>query len=794
MLLTLALALFGGDPTAADTARAAAAGPAPAGHAAHRGAAFDGRAGRLDVTIPRLQADPVVDGVLDEAPWRDAAVLTGFSRYAPVDGVPAADSTHVLVWYSPTAIHFGIEAFDPGPVRANVAERDRIFADDNVELLLGTYNDARQALVFAVNPLGAQADGVLVESGQNRNSAGREPVDLSPDFVFRSKGRLTPWGWQAEVSIPFKSLRYTAGERQTWQLQVVRRTQRTGYEDSWAPVSRGAASFLVQAGHLVALTDLRRGIVLDLVPTVTQRVTGSARAAGWDYWSRPVELGGSVRWGITNNLSLNGTVKPDFSQVESDAGQFGFDPRQALFFPERRPFFLEGSEQFTVPNGLIYTRRIVQPDAAVKLAGKAFGTDVGVLSAVDQRLAPEDGGTHPVVNILRVQRDVGRQSRLGLVWTDRVAGGDWNRVGGVDGRLVMGGIYALQFQGALAADHRAGATTTAPLWEVRGLRNGRRLALRWRLLGIDEDFRTRSGFIGRPGIVNLNGLTTYTFFGKPGAFVEAVTPLIRTDVTWKYRAFTAGEASQDRKIHFEGDARLRGGWSVGGGVLVESFGYDPDIYANYRLQRTNPDGSTELLPFTGTPRLPNLDWVVRGSTPQFRSFSANFFFLWGRDENFYEWASGNILFGNLAVTVRPVPQAQLTGTWNVQRVARPGDGSEVALQHIPRLTLQYQPTPSFFVRFIGEYALDRSSALRDDSRTGLPIVFVDPATGAVTPAAAARSERFRGDLLLSYLPNPGTVVYVGYGSTFRAPDAIADPRLRRTADGFFLKLSYLFRV
>src|SRR5215216_893094 len=166
-------------------------------------AIYNGRAGRLDVRPPRLDAELVVDGTLDEAVWAKAALLTGFSQFTPVDGVAARDSTEVLVWYSASAIHFGIRAFEAhGAVHATLADRDKIAADDYVQILLGTFNDGRQASVFAVNPLGVQSDGALVETGStsgngfNNAVVRREAADLRPDFVFESKGRLTDYGYE----------------------------------------------------------------------------------------------------------------------------------------------------------------------------------------------------------------------------------------------------------------------------------------------------------------------------------------------------------------------------------------------------------------------------------------------------------------------------------------------------------------------------------------------------------------------------------------------------------------------
>ena len=427
---------------------------------------YSGRQGHVDVRIPRIEADVTVDGLLDEPAWSEAALLTDFSQYAPNDGVPASDSTEVLVWYSPTAIHFGIRAYERhGSPTATLANRDHMFADDNVQILLGTFHDGRQALMFAVNPLGVQGDGAVVE-GRNTGAGGfiggavvgREQADLSPDYVFQSKGHVTAWGYEVEVRIPFKSLRYQPAREQTWNINIVRDVQHAGAEDSWTPARRASATFVGQSGTLTGLTGLRRGLVVDINPEATAKVSGAPGTPGYHYDFSNPQFGGNVRWGLTNSLTLNGTVKPDFSQVESDAGQLAFDPRQALFFAEKRPFFLEGSELFQVPNNLIYTRRIVQPVAAVKLTGKTMGTNIGFLSAVDQTFASATG-SHPVFTILRAQRNIGARSRIGLAYTDRIDGGNYNRVADLDGRIVFGGIYSLDFQ--LAGSRTKSGTSLA---------------------------------------------------------------------------------------------------------------------------------------------------------------------------------------------------------------------------------------------------------------------------------------------------------------------------------------------
>jgi hypothetical protein len=759
--------------------------------------AYSGRQSQLQVRLPRLEQEIEVDGTLDEAAWAGAALLTDFSQYAPLDGRPADERTEVLVFYSPTAIHFGVRAWAaPGSVRASLANRDHLQSEDSVSIFLSTFNDGRQALVFSVNPLGVQADGALVE-GAVQNQGGfsglattRESEDLSPDFVFQSKGRLLEDGYAVEVRIPFKSLRYQSGDVQSWGLHVVRKVQATGYELSWAPAKRNAASFLGQAGVLEGLHELRPGLVLDLTPVVTSRMQGARASAGWSYDARKPEAGGNVRWGVTPNLALNGTVNPDFSQVESDAGQFVYDPRQAVFFPEKRPFFLDGLEQFSTPNRLVYTRRVVAPVGAVKLTGKASGFNIGLLSAVDDSQVSRSDA-HPFVNVLRLQRDLQGQSKLGLVYTDRIDGDDSNRVAGLDTRLAFGEIYTLQLQGALSRTARDGAVTTAPLWEGSFNRNGRRQGLRAAITGIHEDFRAEAGFISRPGIVHANLDNRLSFFGPKDGLVEVLNCDVVLDGVWQYASFVGEGGVQDKKLHFNNNATLRGGWKLGASLLVETFGYDAALYEDYALQGDAPG---ELLPFVGVPTIDNLDWVLSVATPQFRRVSASAEWLFGRDENFFEWAPADITYLTLALDWRPTERLRVDAEYRLQDFQRRSDGSTVGRRQIPRLKLEYQANRAIFLRFVAEYDARMQDALRDDSRTERPILIRNATTGAYAPALARSDNLLRLDVLFSWQPNPGTVFFAGYGSSLRETDALRFRELSRTSDGFFVKLSYLFRL
>src|SRR6185503_18083398 len=328
---------------------------------------YDGRTKRINVDIPRIDTVVEIDGNLDDAVWRRAARLTGFSQYQPVDGLPAIEPTEVLAFYAGDAIYFGIKAREihGNVVRATHANRDNIDSEDQIQILLDTDNARQIAFLFGVNPYGVQQDGTRSSTfaggaggasatgGGFRNINPLEgSVDLNPDYLFESRGRLVEGGYEVEVRIPFKSLRYQDDKVQSWGIHVLRRIQHSGFQDTWAPAVRANANFLAQSGMLNGLRDMKRGLVLEATPTLTGRADRAANIGNGREYQQRGELGGDLRWGIRQNLSLNGTINPDFSQVEADVGQVLLNERFALFYPEKRPFFLDGLELFDSPNQL----------------------------------------------------------------------------------------------------------------------------------------------------------------------------------------------------------------------------------------------------------------------------------------------------------------------------------------------------------------------------------------------------------------------------------------------------------
>lgn len=746
--------------------------------AAFQLAAANGRAGNTTVSPPKVETTIVIDGHLDEPVWSRAARLTGFSLYAPVDGRPAPDSTEVRVWYSSDAIYFGIRAFaDSGTVAATLADRDRIGSDDNVEIHLDTFHERNRALVFIVNPLGVQADGTKSEGGGfiPGSNVGPGQNDLSADFVWQSRGVLTPNGYDVEVRIPFSSLRYPASDVQHWGLQIDRHVQRNGYEETWTPARKASASFITQYGTLDGLTGLRHGQVVELNPEFTNTTLGSACCApalqGWSYDSR-TQLGGNIRWAMGSNVVLNGTIKPDFSQVEADATQVAADARFALFYPEKRPFFVEALDQFNVPNTLVYTRTIVQPDGAAKLTGKVGALDVAVLSALDKG-GTTPNGDRPLVNIIRLRQGIGEQSQAGLVYSDRVGGGLANRVVGADTKIVFGDIYFAQFQAVESFTSLNNTSTSGALWEAVLDATNRGWGFHYNVLGIQRDFRADNGFVPRTGFVKPSASNRVTWYGGPGAFAERFQIFATESALWRYDDFFGAKSLLEDAASSQMSLTLRGGWSVGLTPKLASFAFDPAQYANYSN-------------FTPSPRITTLLNSFTIATPQFQTFAASVGTTVGNDVDFLETSRVRRVDYNAALDLRPSDRLRVGATYVSTSFARRATGEQSAFARIPRIKIEYQLARPLFVRVVSQYTATRREALVDPG-TGAPIVL------GSTVSTASASNTLRTDWLLSYRPTPGTVFFLGYGGTLTEQDPLAFDRLRRTSDALFIKGSYVLR-
>nr|MBA3497838.1 carbohydrate binding family 9 domain-containing protein [Gemmatimonadales bacterium] len=712
-------------------------------------AAVEGK-GSPTANVPRIEAAEVrIDGSLDEPAWAQAIRLTGFWQYQPVDGRRAEEKTEVLVWYAPDAIHFGIIAHDrnPAAIRATVADRDNIDSDDHVVIDLDTFRDRRRAFFFGVNPLGAQSDGVRSEGAGQVSSLIPGSVDKNPDFTWESKGRITGQGYEVEIRIPFKSLRYPAGSEMAWGINVTRLVQRTGYTDTWTDVRRANASFIGQEGAIGGLHDLRRGVAIEAQPFLAATANGARDAAGGGFAREDLnpDAGLNLRLGFTS-YALDATLNPDFSQVESDEGQVTVNERFALFFPEKRPFFLEGIELFGSPQTLVYTRRIVNPKAGAKFTGKLGQLGLAHLTAVDET---RDGDAW--FNVTRLRRDFGRNSIAGVTFTNRDRGAAHNRVVAGDFRYVWG-LYYAQVQYGASFTRDAAGSRTAPIWQAEYDRTGRTWGFNYLVQGLGRGFDAQAGFVNRlrSDVVTAHAFNRLTHYGARGAALENLTVFFGPERTWLYGDF-GFEPGLEGGEQVDATFQLRGGWELNGHVERDFVTFQDSSYADYTVGTAAGPAYGPADDFSG------VVWETRVTTPTWRQLGASVTYSRGRLAIFEEGATGKGWQLTGQVDLRPSSTVRVALTGTVFRLDRL-DGGEFARSTIPRLRVEYQPNRALFFRAIGEYRSERRAALVEPG-TGQPLLVA----GATQPATEFNGLRL--DLLASFEPTPGTVAFLGYGSS-----------------------------
>lgn len=399
----------------------------------------------VPITVPKFETAPIIDGNLDEEVWKQASQFKDFVQTEPGYNIAPSKETIAYIGYDAKNLYIAFFCFDePGKVRATVAKRDSVSSEDYVGILLDTFDDQRKAYIFQFNPLGIQADGIKTD-GNGRS-------DFSVDIVMESRGMMHPNGWSVEIKIPFKSLRYKAGKDTNWGIDVFRRIDRFNREiDGWMPMERGVSE-LQQLGKITGLNEISTERTLEVVPSITLSEAGERIEVIGDpnqtsrFINRPVkkDIGVSVKYQITPNVTLDAAINPDFAEVEADAPVVRANQRFPIFFPEKRPFFLEGIDIFRSRLQIVNTRNIANPDVALKLTGKIGKNTFGILGAVDD--FPESD-SKAYVGVLRLQRDIGENSDIGLFATQYHFGAkQHNNLLGFDGKYQLNPRTLVDFQ------------------------------------------------------------------------------------------------------------------------------------------------------------------------------------------------------------------------------------------------------------------------------------------------------------------------------------------------------------
>ncbi|MBI4888435.1 MAG: carbohydrate binding family 9 domain-containing protein [Acidobacteria bacterium] len=762
-------------------------------------------AGRPAVTAARAAEPPRIDGRLDDPIWRGAARLNRFVQQRPAEGAPATEETEVFIAYDPQTLYIAVHAHysDRRLIRANRVDRDQSAGDDMVRMYFDPFLDQQRAYVFAVNAYGVQNDAVL-NSGetiagtfgelapgglrggtavsnyggqsvpvlgagkgfwdrlrrrmapQNHTSGARRsgaPGDSSWDALFASAGRMVDDGWTAEVAIPFKSLRYPArqpGEAHRWGFQIERTIDSKDESVVWAPVSRNVMGMLRQMGVLEGMTGLSTSRNLEFLPTATaiHSEVLHSDGDGHDHGPAGTQSEGAlnVKYGITSNLVFDFTYNPDFSQIESDRAQIEVNQRFPVFYPELRPFFLEGQEIYQVsappPLSLVHTRTLVDPRYGAKLTGKIGNTAVGFMVANDEAAGHVDDpqalayGQAAKVVFGRVRYDLYSESHIGAIVTDREFLDGYSRVGGVDGVFRLGVNHRFRFT-AVNADRRnaAGARATGSLVDLNFRKEGRHLIYEVEHNEIHPEFGTDLGFVRRADQKQSTASVSYRWW--PESWL----------INWEPRL------QYERNYDFAGVLQDESMW----GRLNFQFANNVGIYAtlNRDMERYRQ------IDFWKTRY--NLGWSVNTS----RRFGTNGSFWRGDQIRFIEdpflGADQQL---NLLVNVRPFSRLQSEVGLNTSRFTDVRTDAKVFDVKILRTRTTYQFTNRLLVRNIVEYnSFDRTLG---------------------------------GNVLVTYRVNAGTVFFVGYDDHYRQGSRIDETlypttSMLRTNRAIFTKVQYLFR-
>jgi hypothetical protein len=409
---------------------------------------------RPELSILRTAGPIDIDAELGDAGWRGVAKARGFSEHNPGDQTKPDVDTEVWIAYDDEYLYLAWLCYDePGEVRASFCERDRIFSDDYVILCLDTYGDATHAYEISANPYGIPGD-LLYSTAYGE--------DITYDMIFESAGQVTDFGWVVEMAIPFESIRFPDRPEQMWRMDFWRnRPRESRYQYSWAAYNRDEDCWPCQWGTVTGISGVKPGTGFELLPAVVAHQSGWLGDNGDFMEGRGKgDLSLGVSYDVSSELTTEATINPDFSQVEADVAQIDVNTTFALYYPEKRPFFQEGSDLFNTYFNAIYTRSINDPSVAGKLTWRKGSNSVAFLSGRDEHsviILPFEEGSEDVgngksySNILRVRHDFGEQSHVGLIATDRRfdSGGAGSLVG-IDSRIRLSQSNALTFQ-ALAS-------------------------------------------------------------------------------------------------------------------------------------------------------------------------------------------------------------------------------------------------------------------------------------------------------------------------------------------------------
>jgi hypothetical protein len=746
--------------------------------------------------IPRVHRAPKLEDFLENHPREAELTVTDFRQNAPGDGTVATESTTAYLSYDDKNFYAAFVCHDEaGAVRAHLSKREASDQDDGVGILLDTFHDFHRAYFFYSNPLGVQTDAIYTE-GQG--------YDFSFDTLWDNAGKVMNDGYIVFFSIPFKSLRFSHAPEQTWGVALYRVILRKSEYDYWPYLTQRVEGLTQQFAPIAGLENVSPGRNIQLIPygllasdhflNQPNPPNPATPPAFMDQFEHRAGL--DAKFVAKDALTFDVTLNPDFSQVESDDPQVTVNQRFAVFFPEKRPFFIENAGFFMTPINLFFSRQIANPQFGTRMTGKVGNWTLGALVIDDRQ--PGRGftsgpyNTRAVDEVLRVTREFGKQSYIGGFFSSRDFADTSNRVASLNARLKFSKNWVVDLQAvhtwtrqdlsagqnclsfAPSSNPAVGSQQGNALWADASY-TGRHLAFSTNYSDFSPNFCTELGFVNRIDIRQNNAFAGYFWRPDKSKLVD-FGPILSETVDWNH-----ADILQDWQaaVGFQVDLRKQTTFSINRGEAYELFDN-----IGFRKHSTSVLATTQ--PYS---------WIT---------FSARY--TQGIGENFFP-APGLLPFlansrrVNFGLTLRPSSRFRFDETLIYYRLGtRAGwttppftPGQSVFNNYLNRGKLNYQFTKELSLRLILDYNATLANTSLLDLQTNL---------GSYDGGPIAPSKRFTTDFLLTYLLHPGTAFYLGYNNGYNDLLLHPGPPSFVTAIGapnnsntrlFFVKVSYLLR-
>ena len=730
-----------------------------------------------ELAIPRIGRAPQLDDFRGmEASPEIAAMMArveGFVQREPDNGEPATHDTTVYMAYDDRNLYTVFLAFDSEPdlVRANLAPRENVIDDDFVAVMIDTFNDQRNAYGFGSTPLGVQVDGRWSEIAKQSN------FDTSYEAVWYTDARLTDSGYMVKMTIPLRNLRFPDTGEQVWRVMFERRIPRLSEQSNWPQYLSTVEGRLNQAGILRGVRDVSPGRNIQLIPFAFARTFDvlDSRAAGGPAFNENSEenIGLDAKFVFQDSLVLDATLNPDFSQVESDEPQVTVNERFEVRFDERRPFFIENADYFNTESTLVFTRRIVDPDAGLRFTGKQGPWGIGAMVINDEAPGQRLDAGHPLageaadIRIMRLFRDISEQSRVGMLYTERQFGDHVNRVSSVDARLKLNPNWTTELQLiGTGFEDGAGADRTGRQANARFDRSGRHTTVHAHVIDTTEEFRADLGFFNRnyqPDSRSTHGFLRYAFWPEDRALNSLSGRVFVNDIVDQSGSRLYSQVAPALEWSWDAETEL-------------SLVYE-DLWE--RLRPDDVPGLTRVRDYAQS------RWSAAFETQMFTKVGFSLELEAGETINLdpaagFQPELADSVSAQFELLWRPLDRLRHDFTYLYTKLDDPDGGGRIFTDQIVRSRWNYQFTKELSLRFIMQFEE------------------TDP--GPLT--SLKRDENLNFDLLARYVINPWSALYAGYNTnssnfalvdTEMGTEMVRTRGLHRDGEQVFLKFSYLLQ-